>query len=44
MKETLKDKIKKFCSWGIWNSDMVATAVAKGVISQAEADEILGNE
>ena len=41
MNEALKDKIKRFYSLGLWNSDMVAVAVQKGVISQADADEIL---
>ena len=44
MSEVLKDKIKRFYKWGFWTSDMVTTAVKKGVISQADADEILSKD
>lgn len=37
------EKIKKWCAQGLWSADMVRQAVKKGVISQAECDEILGD-
>lgn len=36
------DKIKKWYQMGLWTEAMVRNAVKKGVISQEQADEILG--
>lgn len=38
------EKIKKFYNMGLWTADMVRTAVDKGIITQAQCDEILGTE
>lgn len=35
------EKIKRFYSLGLWSEAMVNNAVAKGIITQAEADTIL---
>ena len=36
----MKDKITKWYSMGLWTKEMVLNAVAKGVISEDEANEI----
>lgn len=36
------EKIKKFYEKGLWTAEMVQQAVEKGVITQEQADEILG--
>lgn len=36
------EKIKRFYTLGLWNPDMVRTAARKGVITEAQAEEILG--
>lgn len=38
----MKDKIEKWYNQGLWTDEMVKQAVEKGVITQAECDEILG--
>lgn len=35
------EKIKKWYKQGLWTADMVQNAVEKGVLSEAEAAEIL---
>ena len=35
------EKIKRWYRQGLWTEDMVMNAVEKGVISQAEAEQIL---
>lgn len=35
------EKIKRFYSLGLWSEVMVLNAVAKNIITQAEADSIL---
>lgn len=37
----MRDKIAKWYAQGLWTEDMVRTAVKKGVITEAEAGEIL---
>ncbi len=36
------DRIKVFYDKGLWTADMVQMAVTIGLITQAEADEIVG--
>lgn len=36
------DKISRWYKQGLWTAQMVRTAASKGVITQAQADEILG--
>ena len=36
------EKIKKWYAQGLWTETMVQNAVAKGVITEAQAAEILG--
>ena len=38
----MKDKIKLWYSLGLWTEEMVRQAVEKGVLTQSEAAEILG--
>ena len=38
------DKIKKWYIQGLWTEEMVKKAADKGVITQAEANDILGEE
>ena len=38
------EKIKKWYIQGLWMEEMVKKAADKGVITQAEANEILGEE
>lgn len=40
----MKDKIAKWYAQGLWTEDMVREAVEKGVISESEAEEILGSK
>ena len=37
------DKIKKWYKQGLWTTDMVRNAVAKGVITEEQYKEITGN-
>lgn len=37
----MKEKIKKWYRMGLWNREMVANAVEKGVLTADEAAEIL---
>lgn len=36
------EKIKKWYEQGLWSTEMVAKAAEKGVITQAQCDEIRG--
>lgn len=38
----MKDKITKWYKQGLWSADMVATAVAKGIIAADDYKEITG--
>ena len=38
------DKIKKWYQMGLWTEAMVRNAVKKGVLTQEQADEILGSD
>lgn len=38
------DKIAKWYAQGLWTEDMVRTAAEKDVITEAEAEEILGSK
>ena len=38
----MKEKIAKWYKQGLWSEEMVQNAVNKGVITQAEADSIVG--
>lgn len=40
----MKGKIAKWYAQGLWTEDMVLNAVKKGVITEAEAEEILGSK
>lgn len=40
----MRDKIARWYAQGLWTEDMVRTAVKKGVITEAEAGEILGEK
>ena len=40
----MKDKIAKWYAQGLWTEDMVRTAADKGGITEAEAEEILGEK
>ena len=40
----MRDKIAKWYAQGLWTEDMVRTAADKGVITEAEAEEILNSE
>ena len=40
----MKDKIAKWYAQGLWTEDMVHEAVDKGVITEAEAEEILNSK
>ena len=40
----MKEQIKKWFDWGLWNAEMVQSAVEKGVISQSEAEKILNSK
>ena len=37
----MRDKIAKWYAQGLWTEDMVRQAVDKGVITEAEAEEII---
>ena len=39
----MKEKIARWYGQGLWTEDMVHQAVEKGVITEAEAEEILGS-
>lgn len=38
------ERIKRWYDFGLWSARMVQNAVTKGVLTQEQADEILGNE
>lgn len=38
----MKDKIEKWYNMGLWSADMVQNAVSKGILTEAEAATILG--
>lgn len=38
----MKEKIAKWYKLGLWSADMVANAVAKGIITAEEYEEITG--
>ena len=40
----MRDKIARWYAQGLWSRDMVLNAVKKGVITEAEAEEILGEK
>lgn len=40
----MSDKIKRWYAQGLWTAEMVQTAATKGVITQAQADEIVREE
>ena len=40
----MRDKIAKWYAQGLWTEDMVRSAVEKGVITEAEAEEIFGEK
>ena len=40
----MKEKIAKWYKQGLWSGEMVMNASKKGVITEAEANEILGKE
>lgn len=40
----MKEKIAKWYKQGLWNAAMVENAVKKGVLTDAEAAEILSQE
>lgn len=37
----MKNKIEKWYKQGLWSAEMVQNAVAKGILTEAEASEIL---
>lgn len=37
----MKEKIAKWYKQGLWTEDMVRSAVDKGVLTEAEAEEII---
>lgn len=39
----MRDKIAKWYAQGLWSRDMVRQAADKGVITETEAEEILGS-
>ena len=39
-----KVKIAKWYKQGLWTEEMVMTAVSEGVLTEADANEILGKE
>lgn len=40
----MSEKIKKWYAQGLWTAAMVETAVAKGILTAAEASAITGGE
>ena len=38
----MKERIAKWHKQGLWTAEMVQNAVDKGILTKAEADEILG--
>lgn len=40
----MKEKIAKWYGQGLWTEDMVLNAVKKGVLTEGEAAEILGEK
>ena len=36
------NKIKKWYEQGLWSAEMVQDAVSKGILSQEQANEIIG--
>lgn len=39
----MKEKIAKWYKLGLWSEQMVQNAVTKGVLTEDEATEVLGN-
>ena len=40
----MKEKISKWYKQGLWTAEMVMNAVAKGIITEEQAKEILNQE
>lgn len=40
----MRDKIARWYAQGLWTEEMIRQAVEKGVITVAEAEEILGEK
>lgn len=40
----MKEKIEKWYKMGLWTDSMVRNAVEKGVLTEKEANEIIGGE
>ena len=40
----MKEKIEKWYDMGLWSAEMVQNAVEKGILTEAEANEILSKE
>lgn len=40
----MKEKIRRWYNMGLWTADMVAAAVRKGVLTEADYDEIVSSE
>lgn len=40
----MKEKIKRWYYQGLWTEEMVNQAVKKGVITQTEANELIGGD
>lgn len=40
----MKEKIAKWYRMGLWTDSMVRNAVKKGVLTEKEANEIIGGE
>ena len=40
----MKEKIMKWFKQGLWTTEMVQNAVIKGVLTQGEANEIIGGD
>ncbi len=40
----MKEKMAKWYKLGLWTAEMIEMAVKKGIITEAEKQEILGNK
>ena len=40
----MKEKIEKWYKMGLWSESMVRNAVLKGILTLAEAEELIGND
>lgn len=40
----MREKIERWYAQGLWTADMVRNAVKKGVLTEGEAGEILGEK